>query len=74
MPTTKYTYPVIFRKLKNGTKFALLLRNIVYVKVPPQNVIESGGRLRKVNAISKSGVFKTWVMDVEMAYIKEKTL
>ncbi len=70
---SEYNHPVIFSKLKDGTEFMLLLHNIVYVKVPPQNVTESGGSSRKINAISKSRVgVNLWILDADIAYIKEQ--
>ncbi len=64
--SNEYNKPVIFRELKDGTEFMLLLHDIVFVKVRPQKRDE-----RTVNAISTSKIFNTFVHEVEMAYIKE---
>lgn len=71
MTNSEYNRPVIFRKLENGTDFMLALHDTLYIKVPPHEFVQPGGNHKMVNAMSASKIFSTWVMDVEMAYIKE---
>lgn len=71
MTNNEYHNPILFRELEDGTEFKLLLNSAVFIKVSPQEVTQSDGSKRTVNAMSASKIFSTWVMDVEMAYIKE---
>ncbi len=73
MTHIEYNHPILFRELKDGTEFMLLLNDVVFIKVPPQEFVQPGGNMKEVNAMSASKIFSTWVMDEEMAYIKEKT-
>ncbi len=70
MTNNEYHNPVLFRELENGTEFKLLLNSVVFIKIPPQWIVQPGGNNKMVNAMSASKIFSTWVMDVEMAYTK----